>query len=244
MLLLVFNVCQRIINPLAFLRVMKSLFVAAAILLAFAVFFSNFAVALSSPGYLSSLARSTSTWEQAYPAVGSPDVASSIAAGVVSYISGKSAAIAAASYFREEELSHLDDVRHKVALFRLFFYLTALAAFAAFLAVVSGAKNPKESMVAVRRLLLVSGASAAAVSIVLFLLSLNFGASFTGFHIILFSGGQWQFPSYYLLVNLFTEAFFSAVAKAAVAAAFAEGLAMVLASVLISKYKIVFKKPV
>ncbi len=221
---------------------MKSLFVAAAILLAFAVFFSNFAAVLSSPGYLNSLARSTSTWENAYPAVGSQEVADSVAAGVISYISGKSAALIPASYFRAEEISHLADVRHKVALFCLFFYLTALAAFASFLAVISRAKNLKESVAAVRKVLFVSGALAAAVSVVLFLLSLNFGASFTGFHIIFFSGSQWQFPSYYLLVNLFTEAFFAAVAKAAVAAAFVEGLAMVLASVLIGRHKIIFRK--
>lgn len=221
---------------------MKSLFIATATLLAVAVFLSNFAVVLSSPGYLNSLAHSTSTWEQAYPAIGSRDAAGSVAADAISYVTGKSAALTSSSYFREEELSHLADVKRKVALFRLLFYFLASAAAAAFLAVFARSKSLKQSVAVARRVLFASGALAAAVSVIFFLLSLNFGASFTGFHKVLFGGSQWQFPYDYLLVNLFTADFFAAIAKAAVAAAFVEGLTMMLASVVIGRYRAVFRK--
>ncbi len=223
----------------------RCLFGATAVFLAVAVFLSNFAVVLSSPGYLNSLAHSTSTWEEAYPGIGLQDAADSIAADAISYVTGKSAAITGSSYFREEELSHLADVKHRVALFRLFLYFLASATAAAFLAVFTMAKNLKKSMAVARRILFASGALAAAISVILFLLSLNFDASFTGFHMILFGGShQWQFPSDYLLVNLFTADFFAAIAKAAVAADFVEGLAMMLASVIIGKYRAVFRKSV
>lgn len=222
----------------------KCLFSAAAILMAAAVFLSNFAVVLSSPGYLNSLARSTSAWEGAYPAIGSQDAAESVAAGVVSYVTGKSAFITGSSYFREEELSHLADVKRKVALFRLLFYFIAAVVALAFFAVVATAKNLNKFIRLTVRILFASGALAAAVSVILFLLSLNFDASFTGFHKIFFAGGHWQFPSDYLLVSLFTAGFFAAIAKAAVAAAFAEGLAMMLASVAIGRFWAVFRKPV
>lgn len=211
------------------------LFSAAAILLAAAVFLSNFAVVLSSPGYLNSLARSTSAWEGAYPAIGSQDAAESVAADVISYVTGKSAFITSSSYFREEELSHLADVKRKVALFRLLFYFLAAAAALAFFALFALVKNLKKFVVVAGRVLFASGALAASISVILLLLSLNFDASFTGFHKVLFAGGHWQFPPDYLLVSLFTAGFFAAIAKAAVAAAFVEGLAMMLASVAVGR---------
>ena len=214
----------------------RCLFGATAVFLAVAVFLSNFAVVLSSPGYLNSLAHSTSTWENAYPGIGSQDAADSVAAGVISYVTGKSAALTSGSYFREEELSHLADVKRMVALFRLFLYFLASAAAAAFLVVFAISKSLKESVAVVRRILFASGALAAAVSAIFFMVSLNFDASFTGFHLVLFGGSQWQFPSDYLLVNLFTADFFFAIAKAAVAAAFVEGLALMLASVIIGRF--------
>lgn len=219
-------------------------FSAVAIILTAAVFLSNFAVVLSSPSYLNSLAHSTSAWEQAYPGIGSQDAAGSIAADVISYVTGKSAALASGRYFREEELLHLADVKRKVALFRTFFYFLASATVAAFLAVFAMAKNIRNFVAVAGRILFASGALAAAVSVILFLLSLNFDASFTCFHMVLFGGGQWQFPSYYLLVNLFTADFFASIAKAAVAAAFVEGLSMMLASVAIGKCRAFFRKPV
>ncbi|MBI2176238.1 DUF1461 domain-containing protein [Candidatus Woesearchaeota archaeon] len=222
--------------------VARCLLCAAAVLLAVVVFLSNFAVVLSSPGYLNSLARSTSTWENAYPAIGSLDAAGSIAADTISYVTGKSAALTNSSYFRAEELSHLADVKRKVVLFSKFFYFLALAAAAAFLAAFAMAKNLKKSLALAGRVLFASGALASAISVVLFLLSLNFDASFTGFHIFIFSGSQWQFPSDYLLVNLFTEDFFAAIAKAAITAAFVEGIALMLASVAIGRCPAAFRR--
>ncbi|MBI2143157.1 DUF1461 domain-containing protein [Candidatus Woesearchaeota archaeon] len=216
--------------------VARCLFCAAAVLLAVAVFLSNFAVVLSSPGYLNSLARSTSAWESAYPAIGSQDVAGSIAADAISYVIGKSAAMAFSTYFRAEEISHLADVKRKVALFHLFLYFLALAAVAAFLAVFARARNLRKSIALAGRILFVSGALTAASSVVLFFLSLNFGASFTGFHMVLFGSSQWQFPSDYLLVNLFTADFFAGIAMAVVATAFVEGLILMLAPVIIGKF--------
>ena len=97
------------------------------------------------------------------------------------------------------------------------------------------AKSIRKFVLALKPAFFAAGAAAVAVSVSLFILSLNFDASFTGFHVVLFAGSQWQFPSNYLMVNLFTADFFAGIARAVVAAAFVEGLALVLASFIIGK---------
>ncbi len=212
---------------------------AAAVCMALLVFSSSVFILLSINSYLYSLAAATATPANARPNAASFSAAA-ISADVIGYIKGDSDKMKYASYFREDELSHLADVRHKVALFRLSFYFLAAAAAAAFLAAFAMAKDLKEFVAVMDRILFAAGTAATALSVILFLLSLNFGASFTGFHKILFGSSQWQFPSDYLLVNLFTADFFASFAKAAVLATFGAGLALLLVSLII--YRTVFKK--
>lgn len=212
---------------------------AAAVCMALLVFSGSVFILLSSNGYLYSLAAASATPANAHLNAGS-SFAAAVSAGVIGYIKGDTNDIKYASYFREEELSHLADVRRNVAVFYLFFYFLAAAAAAAFLAVFAMAKNLREALAVVSRVLFASGTAATALSMILFLLSLNFDASFTGFHMLIFGSSQWQFPSDYLLVNLFTTGFFAGFAKAAVLATFGTGIALVLASLVINRA--VFKK--
>ncbi|MBI2580654.1 DUF1461 domain-containing protein [Candidatus Woesearchaeota archaeon] len=192
----------------------------------------NPAFLLSSDTYLYSLAAATATPQNSRPEV-DPSSAAAVSADVIGYIKGNSDRIKHASYFREEELLHLADVRHKVAAFHLFFYfiaaLTAITFFIAFAA----AKGAKNLMPAIRAVLFAAGAAATAISAVFSLLSLNFGVLFTGFHKILFGSSQWQFPSDYLLVNLFTEGFFAKFALDVVLAALIQGILLLAAAAII-----------
>ncbi len=208
---------------------------AAAVCIALLVFAGNAAFLLSSNHYLYSLAAATATPQNSRAAV-DPETAALISADVVSYVRGWRN-MKYASLFSSEELSHLADVRDKVALFKLSFYILVAATAAAFLTILAMDKDLRKFVVIFGRALFASGAIAVAISTILFLLSsANFDASFTVFHKILFGSSQWQFPSDYLLVNLFTAGFFASFAKAVVVAAFAEGLALMLVSVVVGKF--------
>ncbi|MBI3036979.1 DUF1461 domain-containing protein [Candidatus Woesearchaeota archaeon] len=215
----------------------RCLLVAAAILLSLFVFLSSLVALVSGTGYLGSLARSTSTWGSASPSPGSGAVADLMAADAISYVTGKSGSIAYGSYFRQEELYHLSDVRGKISVLKLFFHVVAAALAISVLSLFLLVSGLGSFLPLLRRLLLLSGLLSLAVIAVVSLLSLQFDAAFTAFHSVFFStSSQWQFPSDYLLVNLFTADFFAGVTRAAVAAAFVEGLALVVASLVIGKF--------
>ncbi len=200
----------------------------------------NFAFLLSSDSYLYNLASSTNTVQSSDLRLGfdvsAGSVAGMVSKDVIAYVKGSQAEMLYSSYFRPEELSHLADVRRKVKGFQLFFYSAVAAAVAIFSVAFAIARSVRKFVLALKPAFFAAGAAAVAVSAGLFILSLNFGPSFTAFHKLFFAGSQWQFPSNYLLVNLFTADFFAGIARAVVAAAFVEGLALMLASLIIGKF--------
>lgn len=195
---------------------------------------------ISNDSYLYSLADSTNTIQnsglQLDFAVSAVSIAGIVSEDVIAYVKGSQAEMRYSSYFRPEEVSHLADVRHKVRGFQLFFYSVLAAAVVIFSVVFAIAKSIRKFVLALNPAFFAAGAAAVAVSVSLFILSLNFDSSFTAFHKLFFAGSQWQFPSSYLLVNLFTADFFAGIARAVVAAAFVEGLALMLASFVIGKF--------
>lgn len=195
---------------------------------------------ISGDSYLRNLASSTSTIQnsglQLDLAVSAVSVAGMMSEDVIAYVKGSQSELRYSSYFRAEELSHLADVRRKVRGFRLLFYLVVAAAVVVFSVKFAIAKGIRKFVLSLEPAFFAAGAAAVAVSASLFILSLNFDASFAAFHRVFFAGSQWQFPSDYLLVNLFTADFFAGFAGTVVAVAFVEGLALVAASLVIGKF--------
>ena len=208
---------------------------AAAVCIALLTFAGGAFFLLLNSHYLYSLAAATATPQNSRAAVDS-ETAALISADVILYIRGGSN-MKYASSFSSEELSHLADVRHKVGLFQASFYFLVAAMAVAFLAILAIDKDLGKFVVILGQALFASGAISVAISAILFLLSsVNFDASFTVFHKILFSSSQWQFPSYYLLVNLFTADFFASFARAVVVAGFVGGLVLILVSLVMGKF--------
>lgn len=111
--------------------------------------------------------------------------------------------------FTEEEKSHLEDVHRIIRTVKIM--SIAFAVILAFIMVrLSMLKDFKTS---IQRILFFSGISTLALLLIIFLLSLNFSSFFEAFHNLLFPQGNYSFPSQYLLIKLFPEAFFSDFAK-------------------------------
>lgn len=193
------------------------------------VFLGNYALLLSSGQYLSSVAEKTATPYMAAPPV-TPDLAAKISADVISYIRGSQPQLAYSSHFSQEELLHLNDVRSRVA--KSFYLLYLLAAATAVTAILAFVITHNGGIFLLRRALFAAGVLTIALAVFLALAFLSFSPAFTAFHRVLFGSSQWQFPSGYLLVNLFTEGFFAEFARDVIAASLVQGTAVFLAAVV------------
>ncbi len=207
-----------------------ALFLRAAILvcLPLLIFFANYAFLLSSNQYLYSLSASTAALRNSQPEPESA-AAAAVAADVIAYVRGDVATLSYASYFRPEELLHLADVRKLVSVsFAAIYFLAAVVALSVFGLFVANRKFA-DFAAAARKAVLWSGAVTVALAATVFLLSLlKFDSAFSAFHFAFFRSSQWQFPSHYLLVNLFTTEFFARFAKDVVAGSLIQGMGLVI----------------
>ncbi len=197
------------------------------------IFLGNYVFLLSSSQYLSFVAEETATPHRAMPQV-TPGIAAKISADVISYVKGSQPQLAHSSYFKAEELSHLNDVRGKVA--KSFYLLHFLAAATAVTAILAFLMTPNERLFLLRRALLAAGVLIIVLAVFLALASLSFSSAFTAFHKILFGSSQWQFPFGYLLVNLFTESFFAKFARDVVLATLIQGILLLAAAAVIGRF--------
>ncbi|MBI2145687.1 DUF1461 domain-containing protein [Candidatus Woesearchaeota archaeon] len=184
-----------------------------AVALSLSIFLGVVVFFISNDSYILSLAASTSTPES-YWGSGELDSATSteVSKAVLEYVRGDSPALQRASFFREEELVHLAEVRRLISRIHLAFNLAISAFAAAFFAlfVISGDLGRFREYAKV--FLLLSGWIILALAGFAALSWLNFDASFTVFHRLLFTDSLWEFPSNHALVSLFTEAFFAKLA--------------------------------
>jgi len=106
--------------------------------------------------------------------------------------------------FSSEEQAHLEDVHRIIRAVKIM-----SIAFAVILAfIIIRLSMLKDFKISLQRIIFYGGVSALAVLLIIFLLSLNFSSFFEGFHKLLFPQGNYSFPSSYLLIKLFPEAFF------------------------------------
>lgn len=187
----------------------------------------NYFFLFSNSSYILSLASSASSVQIENEAA--------VASDVLSYVKGNSPAILNSALFRPEELSHLSKVKARVLQsFLLFFALALLTTISA--AILAYPHSSFEKLMPVfSKGIGISGMAVVAIAVLIWLFSLDFSPAFDLFHIVFFSNDQWQFPSDYLLVNLFTEGFFFSFASAVVFASFAQGVVMVLSAVLLGR---------
>ena len=111
--------------------------------------------------------------------------------------------------FLPEERAHLEDVRNIIRAVKVI-GIVSIFLLAGIIFWLSKLKNFKPNL---KRILVYGSISSLAVLIIIFVLSLNFPAFFEAFHKALFPQGNYSFPSYYLLIKLFPEAFFNEFAK-------------------------------
>lgn len=215
--------------------IVRLLFSANAICLSLLIFFANYAFLLSSNQYLYSLAATTTTPHNSQPEIESA-AAAAAAVDIIAYVRGDAPALFYASYFRPEELLHLADVRKLVsASFAAIYSLAAVIVVSVFGLFVANSKFA-DFAAAARKAILWSGAVTVALAAAVFLLSLlKFDSAFSAFHLALFRGSQWQFPSHYLLVNLFTTDFFARFAKDVVVGSLIQGIGLVIFAVTAGK---------
>ena len=99
------------------------------------------------------------------------------------------------------ELSHMGDVRVVVSGLSVVTFFLLFGIFLSFVYL---------SVSEVRKVLVSSGVVGVILTILFSLLLLNFDWAFTVFHKLFFSQGNWQFPSDFLLIQLFPESLFIA----------------------------------
>ena len=195
------------------------------------ILLGTFEVMLHDDSYLNSLASKTSTLQLAEPRI--PDSeAQAVSAEVVSYVRGGSVLpIAHSSYFHEEELSHLADVRKVMFCALIVFVVLAAAVVISLAGIIALTKKlPVTRKHLLQKLLFLAGLETAVLAIVALLASLAFDKAFTLFHLVLFRSGQWQFPQNYLLVNLFSTSFFATFARDLIVALFIVAAAILIAA--------------
>ena len=175
------------------------------------IFLGNLAFVLSSDGYVLSKAASYAT-----PALASsnvaPEIASAASADVLAFVKGESSTLSYASLFRPGEISHLSDVRSRLMLSYLALYVSVALAAVSLLILFLASGSLGKFLLVLRQFFFWSGIAALVLVGFAFILSMSFDSSFSAFHKIVFGSSQWAFPSDYLLVNLFTGSFFSAMA--------------------------------
>jgi uncharacterized membrane protein len=103
--------------------------------------------------------------------------------------------------YTAKELSHMGDVRVVVSGLSVVTFFLLFGIFLSFVYL---------SVSEVRKVLVSSGVVGVILTILFSLLLLNFDWAFTVFHKLFFSQGNWQFPSDFLLIQLFPESLFIA----------------------------------
>ena len=111
--------------------------------------------------------------------------------------------------FTTEEKAHLVDVRRIINSVKWI----GIISFILLIAAIIHIYTIKDFGNSIRRILVIGSASALAVLIILFVISLNFPTFFEGFHKLLFPQGNYTFPADYLLIKLFPEALFKDYAR-------------------------------
>ncbi|MBW2990244.1 DUF1461 domain-containing protein [Candidatus Woesearchaeota archaeon] len=111
--------------------------------------------------------------------------------------------------FLPEERAHLEDVRNAISWVKAL----GIGALVLLIAIIIRLSILKDFKPNLRRIFFYSGISTLAVLLIIFVLSLNFTPFFDVFHKILFPQGNYTFPSHYLLIRLFPQAFFNDFAK-------------------------------
>ena len=202
------------------------------------ILLGTFEVMLHNDSYLNSLASKTATIQLAEPKITGSE-APSVSAEVASYVrGGSSLPMAHSSYFREEELLHLTNVRTAMSWALLVFVILSAAVVASIAGIIAlTRKLPVTRKHLLQKLLFLAGLETAVLALIALLASLAFDKAFTLFHLVLFRNGQWQFPQNYLLVNLFSTNFFATFAKNMIAALFIEGTAILLVAKAASKLR-------
>lgn len=106
--------------------------------------------------------------------------------------------------FTAEEKAHLEDVRNIINWVKIIGIISLVLLIGA-IARLSRLKDFKQNL---KRIFIYGSISTFAVLVILFVISLNFPSFFESFHKLLFPQGNYTFPSNYLLIKLFPEAFF------------------------------------
>ena len=200
------------------------------------VFLGANAVLISDTASISALASRTATPQLAEPPIGDSE-ALAVSSEVVNYVRG-GPEISHKSYFQEEELLHLSDVRNVIS--RSFLLLKILEA--AIVSSLGGAfALTRSSAVArqrfLRKSLFAAGAGTLALAILACVAFLSFDSSFTAFHLVFFQNSQWQFPYSFAIVNLFTPGFFAAMARSIVVASSAVAVILLVAGFALARFK-------
>jgi len=191
----------------------------------------NLSFLLSSSGYLASMESKTATPQLAEPAMDASRT-KAVSDDVISYVRGDSQQLSFASSFTQAEVSHLADVRRVIRLsFSTLGLLAGIAAVSAFLLFLLS-KGPLDFFFRIKRAVLIAGIAVLTVSVLFIAASSRFDFLFTKFHQVFFQAGNWQFPSNYLIVNLFTADFFSGFARDMFTGIIINGAALVIAALV------------
>ena len=216
------------------------LFIVVAVCSPLLVFLGAYAVLISDSGSISALASRTATPWLAEPPIANAE-ALAASSEVIDYVRG-GPEIARKSYFREEELSHLSDVRRVIL--KSFLLLKILAAVIIFSLVGAFALTRSSAAARLcffRKSLFAAGAGTLAMAILAFAAFLGFDYFFTAFHLVFFQDSQWQFPYSFAIVNLFTPGFFAAMARNIVAASSAVAVVLLAAGFALARFKVGLK---
>lgn len=111
--------------------------------------------------------------------------------------------------FAPEEKNHLTDVRNIIHWVKII----GIASLILLIGAIIRLSRLKDFRLSLKRIFIYSSISTFSVLVILFVISLNFPSFFEGFHKLLFPQGNYTFPSNYLLIKLFPEAFFNDYAR-------------------------------
>ena len=111
--------------------------------------------------------------------------------------------------FAPEEKTHLEDVRQIIHWVKII----GIASLILLIGAIIRLSRLKDFKLNLKRIFIIGSTSTFAVLVILFVISLNFPSFFEGFHKLLFPQGNYTFPSNYLLIKLFPEAFFNDYAR-------------------------------
>lgn len=138
------------------------------------------------------------------------------------------------SYFNEREIAHLYDVRDVIDGFSYALYISALLFIVLLFLLLKYGKHTKKIITSI---LLYSGIVSMSLSILFFILSLNFGWLFGNFHELFFDPGTWLFSSEDILIKVFPQQFFIDFFSRIVFNNFIFGELMVIAAIILLKIR-------